>query len=326
MVRALAKKRLIFGFLFVCLAAPASASVILKDDVMVEGESVLLGDLFEGLEENVSKNDVVMEAPLPGKTIKLNGSFLSNLAQKYKLKWSPSSQGVEITISRGGEVLSQESILKSFIALIQTHLGNNNLEITLDQAPPFMTTSELKSLSVVSFDPEFEQQRFKTKLRYVVGGPDDGAFKTISLSGRFLPLEEVPVLVSSKEANQVIQESDVAWKKVRSQTLFGNVVRSKDVLIGKTPVRGLIRAGDLIKVDDLRAPIAVRRDQMITALYRNKRIVVSARVQAMQDGSVGEHIRAQNIASKKMIDVKVVSSDTAEVDSSFVMSSSELGA
>ena len=60
-------------------------------------------------------------------------------------------------------------------------------------------------------------------------------------------------------------------------------------------------------------PLAMRRGAAITIQVRQGEMLVSAAGEALQDGSIGQRIRVQNLVSKRIVTAKVIDEATVEV-------------
>ena len=92
---------------------------------------------------------------------------------------------------------------------------------------------------------------------------------------------------------------------MRADSRHRNAVIDLSEIVGRTPRRPL-RAGTPIRRSDVRAPIVVAKDSIVTLELRTGRMTLSAKVKATQDGAKGQTIRLLNTRSKRVIEGVVV--------------------
>ena len=70
-------------------------------------------------------------------------------------------------------------------------------------------------------------------------------------------------------------------------------------------VRGSIREGRRIRRTDLRAPVLVKRNQLVDIVYRRGALVIRGEGRALRDGGKGESIRVMNLDSRTIVTGRV---------------------
>ena len=77
-------------------------------------------------------------------------------------------------------------------------------------------------------------------------------------------------------------------------------------------VRSTIRAGQGVRLSSLRAPVVVRRNQMIQLVYRVPAMSISAEGRALDAGGEGERVRVMNLDSRRIVRGLVVAPGIVE--------------
>ena len=99
---------------------------------------------------------------------------------------------------------------------------------------------------------------------------------------------------------ETISDSDLVYGTVPAGSVFSDVVTSPDALRGME-ARRLLRAGETLRIQDVRRPIVVAKGTIVTMTFEAPGISLTASGRAMNDGGVGDTITVQNPASFRQI-------------------------
>lgn len=127
---------------------------------------------------------------------------------------------------------------------------------------------------------------------------------------------EVPTLRAPMAKGSIIREDDIVMQKSSLTSLKPDVVLKKEELIGKAPKAHIQPAMQAIKSSDLISPVVVKRDAVVTIIYRTPSITLTTKAKALKDGAVGDKITFEVVKpknQKKHIEAVIVDQDTAEV-------------
>ena len=283
--------------------------VLLKTKVVVEGPVLHLGDLFEGLGE---KDAIpVARAPAPGKRVQVDARWLAAVAQAYGVPWRPSSRLDGAVIERASVVIETRQLEGAALdALRQRGVGARvslvldnpamRLHLPSDIAPTLLVTG-------LSHNPE--TGRFTAHL---VAPAQGTPLARATLTGRAIEMIEVPALRRRMVPGDVIHERDIEWLSLRADRIARNAVRDVANLVGKSPRRP-IRAGAAVLGNELREPILVPRNSLVTIRLQTARMILTAQGRAMEPGAMGDVIRVMNTKSNKIISAGVTDSGAVEV-------------
>ena len=112
---------------------------------------------------------------------------------------------------------------------------------------------------------------------------------------------EVLVAASNLNAGQLLQPNLFRLEKMDADKINKAHLLEATGLEGQELVRNL-RAGEPIRLADMRAAIMVKRgDQVQLTLGRPGEFQISVRLEAMQDGRLGEQIKLRNAESGKIL-------------------------
>lgn len=302
-------RRVVLSFLAAALVvlgsvqAAAAPRAYLRSSVIVETDSIRLGDVFDDAGKHADK--IIAYAPSAGRKLVLKAAWLRRIARAYRVDWRPSSRLDQSVVERRSQIISTNQIVETVRAAIGARNPDaGDLEIELDNRllriflphdmPPTVT------VRAVSFDPR--SRRFSIQLV----APDDrpGAVRTV-VAGRAHALVQMPVLTRRMKRNDIIRERDIAWKTVRAKYVNARVIRDAEDLIGLSPRRP-IGADRIIRIGDVQAPILVARGKRVTIVLKTATMQLTAAGKALQSGAMGDVVRVKNTNSGNVIEAVVV--------------------
>lgn len=114
-----------------------------------------------------------------------------------------------------------------------------------------------------------------------------------------------PLAARTLRAGVVLTEADLRAEG-------GGAGARIDALVG-LETRRAIYAGRPVRAGDLGPPTLVRRNAVVTVLYRDGALDIRADARALESGGVGEAIRVINLASRQMVRATVVGEGMVEV-------------
>jgi flagella basal body P-ring formation protein FlgA len=99
---------------------------------------------------------------------------------------------------------------------------------------------------------------------------------------------------------ETIGESDLAYGTIASTNVFSGIATTMDALKGME-ARRMLRANEIVRVDDVRHPIVVAKGSIVTMTFEAPGVTLTAVGRAMAEGGIGETITVQNPASFRQI-------------------------
>ena len=285
------------------------APVLLKGSVVVEGPVVHLGDLFDGLGEQAATP--VARAPAPGKRVQVGARWLAAVAQAFAVPWRPSSQLDSSIIARSSIVIETQQIEDATIEALRRRGIHGNLSLVLDNPALrlHLPSDSEPSLMVTGLTHNPQTGRF---MAHLVAPAEGTPLARATISGRAVEMVDVPVLRRRMLPGAVIRERDIEWRSVRADRLSRNVVRDQVNLVGKSPRRP-IRASEPVRGSELREPILVPKNSLVTIRLQTERMVLTVRGRAMEPGAQGDVIRVVNTKSNTVISASVTEPGIVEV-------------
>lgn len=287
---------------------PASAASV-RANVVVEGDQVRLGDIFE--DAGPKADTVVLYAPAPGRKVTLNANWLAEVARIYKVAWRPLSQYDRTIVERAGNVIStgeimgvlrRELITRGMPAHHEIELANRTVEIVVPLET--LTTIDLRNVSYNAATGQFNAM--------AVAGGDVPSAQRVMLQGRAYPAAAVPVLRRAINPGEIIRRDDIEIVYRREDVIGRDIIADAARLIGRTPQYRL-RVGEPIRESDVRQPTLVKRNSQVLIKLEWGSMTLTAQGKALDEGSRGDMIRVENLQSNKTIEATVSGPDLVTV-------------
>jgi len=300
-----------FGLVAPSALAMTAAPVMLRGQTVVDERIIRLGDLFSGVGDELA-DKAIAYAPDPGRRAVFDSRWLYKVARAYGLDWRPLTLEDQAVIERASTVIGSEEIEARLLdALlnegisddIKVELSNARFEIHLPEGAP--TDLEVEDLS-------YNQRSDQFTATVVASAVQNARYR---VAGRVHHIREIPVLIRRVLPDEIIREGDIEWISVRADRLRRDTVFYDDELVGKSPVRAL-RAGQPVRTREIQNPVLVPRRSLVTILYQQPRMTLTAKGRALEDGSEGQVIRISNSQSSTVIEAVVVGAHTVAVTTS----------
>lgn len=294
----------------VALTCATADAASLRSTVIVEGDVVRLGDIFDDAGPYADR--AVLNAPAPGRRLTLDAHWLSEAARAYKIAWRPLSRFDRAIVERAGKTITATDILEQLRPELErdgmprnSHLELANRSFTLHVPLDMPTSIEVRNATF-----EADSGRFQA---LVVAGGDHAAAQRLMIAGRAYRAAPVAVLRRTISTGEIIRKEDVEIVYRREDQIGRDVISDASRLIGMTP-RSRLRAGDPIRENDAKAPVVVARNSQVIIRLAHGAMTLTAQGRAEEDGARGDVIRVKNLQSGKIIEATVQSPDVVAVN------------
>ena len=309
---------LLIGFLMALIfALPAKSAeisagsntalerVVLRQNVMVNSSTIMLGDLFEGTGDQAAI--AVAYAPEPGRRGIFDANWLYRVAHAYGLKWKPMSLKQQVIVKRETVTIDREEIEDHILAALIDKGVESDMTVALSNRSMrlYVPTSADASVLVENVSYDERTRRFSA----YVSTPGS---KVVRVTGRVQRMLNLPVLNRRVLKNEMIRAEDVKWIRTPSDRVQQDIVMHIDDLVGKTPKRGL-RAGSPIRSSDVRRPILIKKGSLVTMILKTPLMTLTSQGKAVENGSDGDVIRITNTQSNKIVQAVVTGSGVASI-------------
>jgi len=288
--------------------APA-AEVTLRRNVVVE--TVRLGDLFDGV---ARPETVIAYAPRPGRRAVFDANWLFRTAVRQQLDWRPSSRIDRVVVARASTVVTANDVANAVRDEVLARDGQDDIEVSMsNRAMQLHIATDLPAtVGVLSLSVDSRTERFSAVVEVPAGDPKA---ERLTVNGNLYRIRQVPVLAENKQSGDVIEMVDIDWIEVRQGRIRRNTVTSVDDLIGKEP-RRVVRAGQAIRIADLRTPRVVTKGHLVTMTYETDTMKLTASGKALDNGALDDVIRIMNSKTRLVVGATVVGPNRVVVASS----------
>ena len=273
-------------------------------DVIVTGDNITLGDVFDGIDKNAGF--VLAPAPKPDTVLTWDARTLNRIAKAFDLPFTANATD-QIRIRRLASLVSEEMIEDAILAALKQDglSGKYDLDFVGGRPEIFLPHDMDAFVTVESSSYNASRQTFSATIRT----PDD---KIRQLSGIAYPLIAIPVLNAPLGRGDIITKNMLTTLDVRADTLSDSAIIRKEDIIGLSP-RRMIRADMPVDMSDLNKPTMVSRGDLVTMELKNGPIAITAIAKAMESGAKGDTIRLLNVDSKRTLEAEVIGLRTARV-------------
>lgn len=294
-----------FGIIFLFAGARAALAANLKTISVISGDTLKLGDVFDGLSEEKSAH-ILGPAPQPGQDMVLNASTLMRVALALDLPWRPATNADQIIVRRAATIVAESDIRSVLTQALKDKglQGDFNLLVT-GAMPQMVLPPDLSSTveaTAVKFDPA------KNWFEISLAAPSaDTPLIRASVMGRIQRMASIPVLKDTLRNGDIIGKADIIWIDIEEKDIQPDNILKEEDLVGLTP-RRIITAGKPLRDNELQRPQMVSRGDFVTLIFQSGPMTLTAKGKALQDGANGDLIRFVNTASNRTLD-GIVSGD-----------------
>jgi flagella basal body P-ring formation protein FlgA len=115
---------------------------------------------------------------------------------------------------------------------------------------------------------------------------------------------------------EVISESDLAYQSVAAGLVYPGAITDPVALAGME-ARRVLRAGESLRLSDVRHPVLVAKGATVTMTFAAPGIELTAVGRAMTEGGLGETVVVQNPVSFRQVSAVVTGSGEVRAAASF---------
>jgi flagellar basal body P-ring formation protein FlgA len=292
-------RTLLYGTALAALTlGPALADPLrLRADVIVDGDTVRLGQLIEGLEKGA---DIpVFRAPAPGARGTIRADRVLAAAREMGVTGLELTGARSVTITRPGRTISRGDMQDSIRQAFALRGAKGDLDVILDDHHAARTVDVVRDepLKVIALARDPSNGRFEVKMALANANTGESWI----LTGSIVETREVAVPIADLDRGDALQAKDLTIVKRPASHVGNDIVASMSDLVGMIP-RRVLKAGEPVRQADLAKPILVEKNQLVTVTYSGKGISLSMRGRAQSNGAMGETIRVLNPQSKRMLE------------------------
>lgn len=305
---------MISAIAFACMSSAAFAGTLepitapqlkLKARVSITSDLVTLGDLFENAGK-VAKT-AVFRSPALGKSGVLNVRRIMAAAREHGLDWSNPDVLENIVVTRASNTIG----LSDIALRIKEEITQNNvlqfsqahLKVYLHaKATPFIIRAD------VNTDMDIQRVRYNPRSgsfsAVVVIAKDTAHARRKTYVGRAVEVVEVPVLTQEVSRGEVIRSHHLKTKEIPARRLTRQTLSETSDVIG-TAARKSLQPNRIIRTSDVEKPRVVRKNTLISVIYKLNKLQIISRALALEDGAIGDTVQVLNQRSRRTIQAVV---------------------
>ena len=322
----------------------AGAELQLHARCQPKGAVVTLGDVADVLGADPQQADrlaatELFPAPAPGRqrTVKvreIQDLLLSRQVNLTEHRFSGSGQvvvegqtdarsapqtAVSSSLRKRAERVVGEAV-ERYLQKTASASASWNVEVTLADAQVKSIPPDASRMVVRGGEPPWTGSQ-----RFEIGVDTPDGPSRLSIRADVAVRQPVIVLAAALSRGAVVREADVQVVSASAVTDSADAAHTLDEVVGKETLRA-IPAGTVLQSPMLRAPLAVRRGEIITVYSRSPGIRVRTTARAREDGSLGELITVESLSDrKKVFSARVAGIQEAEVYARAVQSDPQMG-
>ena len=290
-------------------AMPAFAANELTGKTLIDGDVVTVGDLFTNTGTHAKY--VLAPAPEAGKKLTLSTDDLMRVAKAFKLDWQPAEYDY-VSLERNASLIDTDMMINA--------LNSSDLHDKIDNKAEIKLSSHLSGILVegketpemvisnTSYDPQTEKFSASLQIKR-----DGDVLKEVRLEGIAAIMAKVPMLKFAMPSNTTITRNDIVEVAMPINQMRGDTIRSTEDLIGMVAKRSM-QANQTVSKSDIVPPVMVKRNELVTIIYKSGAIQLSSKARSMGVGSRGDSVMFMNMSSKKSFEAKVTGPQVAEVN------------
>jgi flagellar basal body P-ring formation protein FlgA len=280
----------------------ADATARLKTSAVVDGRTIRLGDVMEGV--GAAAKVIVAEAPQPGKRQIIRVARIKAIAEKHGVIWQETAIRA-LPVDRASHIVPQEVLLESLKDALIDQGSSDEIGVALLNTNIRLYVPRGEETSVAIDDIQYNKER--GSFNAMVRSPAHDANGTRKeIRGRVYAVMEVPVLARRIPVGEKITKSDVTWIEMKVDRAGRNLVTSLKEIVGKAPKRNL-RPNRPLRTTDLRRPIVISKGASVTMVVSIPGMTLSVVGRALENGGMGDLIGIMNPQTHSVVEGTVVS-------------------
>jgi flagella basal body P-ring formation protein FlgA len=283
----------LLALLMVPTLARALEPTALKHAPSVDGETILLSDLFNGVAPEADV--LVARAPAPGATLSLEPEALQRIARRNGLEWANVEGLRRVVVRRNSQPVSSDAIA-SLIADALAARDHTAYIVTLASSQQLHAPVDVAlGPTVISLSLDALTNSFAAELAL---SPE---MEPVRVTGRAELSVSLPVLARAVARGEAIGAGDISYIETPASRAPADAVFDIRAIVGLSARRAL-RAGVALKPHDLERPAVIAKGDIVVVRFESGALALSARARALDDVALGDQARFVNLQSNRVID------------------------
>jgi flagella basal body P-ring formation protein FlgA len=218
----------------------------------------------------------------------------------------------KITVARRGVQVTRdqiEEIYKNFI-LSKVPWQPEDIAVHLVNCPEPPVLPAGNMTFEVATTPH---QRYVGSIGVTINFYVDGKqIRSLQVAGKVDLFQNVVYSRTPLKRDDVITQGDIQQIRTNIANFPDRYATQVDEVVGKRLLSS-VGLNQPISLQDLDKPLAVKRGNPVTIIYKNQGLTLTAKGQAKENGSEGDRIRVINVDSKQTVFCQVLNSRTVQI-------------
>jgi len=290
-------------------AMAETARPVLRTEVVVPGEIVRLGDLFQNAGRHAEVP--VFRSPDPGHTGQLPAWRIIEAARRIGLEPAAADRNREVAITRDARVVPIADMEERIALALASGFGlsdTGRIQVSFERGtrPIAVETDATGSLDIVRIEHDPRSGRFDAVLG-IRGSSQSERSGGFRVSGTANELVEYVVPARTIGRGEVVRASDLVVERRPRNTLpmlGGDTVVSLAQAVGLAARRPL-SPERMFRLTDLMKPELVERNGNVLITVELPGLSLTMRGKALEAGAEGDVIQVENLQSRKKLQAVV---------------------
>lgn len=289
-------------------AGCALAAPVLRADITVIAPVVTVGDMFEGA--GPLAEQPLFRAPLPGTTGDVRLSAVRSATARIGLTRFDANGLTAIRVTRAATPVDHAMLS----ALITDNLRSRGiLGAGMSAEAMFSLPADPINAAVGDTPARLENLRYQPgsgtfSARFQIAGSD----RPLDIGGTIEMSIEAPHLVASLPAGTVLRPDHIVMRALPLRQADAQGIPALDQILGMALNRQS-REGMLLRASDVSTPLAVAKNDLVTIYYRQGRMTLTVRGQAVTGAAEGAPLQVLNLVSRRVISATAIAPGAVEV-------------
>jgi len=288
----------------------AANEAALTGKTLIDSDVVTVGDLFTNSGSHAGY--VLAPAPKAGDHLVLDKGDLMRVSDAFQLHWKPETDNVTVSLERNATLISEDQIVAALAASELKDKISSDAKFKINNLLEAVTVPGKNPVELVIKNTEFNQSddSFRATMEIKNG---DNLLRSITLEGVATAMVQVPGVKYTMVSGSEVTDNDVIDISVPKNQLRNDSIVSRSDLIGMT-IKRTLQPNQLLSEADVIPPMMIKRNDLVTVIYKNGAIQLSTKARSLSNGSRGDVVQLVNPSSKKSFDAKVTGPMQAEVN------------
>jgi len=266
-----------------------------KSYSVITGDSITLGDVFEGVKDNA--DFYLAPAPEAGKIRVISLNELTQISNILHLGWEADNSNYRTVIKKSTASIKANDVEASLAKALKNKITKYNFEVEVLDKNISINIPDYNNKNLVVENLTFDPVRMLATASVY---SNDNAKDKKQVKAAVFYITKIPVLSTNMRKDDIISADDISYIELRASEIPASMIVNEDNLIGKTP-RNTIAAMAPIYVSDLKMPTLVKKGDIVVMKLENMNISLTTQGFATQPGKQGDVVKVENLTSKQII-------------------------